>query len=50
MPSLQYQDSIKAEETESSEAEVRGKTYSPMESIKPQENIIWNQYNITHKG
>jgi len=35
MPSLQYQDSVKAKETELSEAEVRGQTYSPTESIKP---------------
>jgi len=47
MPSIQYQYSIKAEETELSEAEVGGKTYSPKkESIKSWENIIWIQYNI----
>ena len=50
MLSLQYQESIKAEETELSEAEVKRKTYSPTKSIKTQENIIWNIYNITCKG
>jgi len=50
MPSIQYQDSIKAEETELSEAEVRRKTYSPTESVKPWENTIWNQYNIMCEG
>jgi len=49
-PSIQYKDSIKAKETELSEAEAGGNIYSPKESIKPQENIIWNQYNIMYEG